>query len=175
MYNADEGAGAANNGFVLPVAVVPGNSEPARNIKAVVDASGLRGVARVGKGSGGNCTGRGWVWTCEYGTLQNDGESMPAFTLHGVDGVEPGDSGTVTYTASADNAAPVTGITRMIIGGPTLHPPEEQGKVTGLEPGKPASLTPGFSNSSRFSTRRGVALWITAQGGLVLTARPGNC
>ncbi|MFF3579204.1 hypothetical protein [Streptomyces mirabilis] len=74
----------------------------------MVDVSGPDGVARVGKGSGG-----GWVWTCAYGTLDNDGESMPPFTLHGVDGAKPGDSGTVTYTASADNTASVTGTTRM--------------------------------------------------------------
>ncbi|MFJ1609876.1 hypothetical protein ACIOHS_42100 [Streptomyces sp. NPDC088253] len=175
MYNADEGAKAANGGFVLPVAVVPGNTGPARNIKVVVDASGLAGVARVGKGSGNNCTGGGWVWTCEYGTLDNDGESMPPFTLHGVDGVRPGDSGTVTYTASADNTPAVTGTTRMTVGGPTLYGPEKLGKMTGVEPGKPAALTPRFSNPSRFSTQRGIALRITAQGGLVLTARFRNC
>ncbi|MXM64736.1 hypothetical protein GR925_15095 [Streptomyces sp. HUCO-GS316] len=175
MYNADEGARAANSGFVLPVAVVPGNSEPARNIKVVVDASGLEGVARIGEGKGNNCTGGGWVWTCEYGTLRNDGESMPPFTIHGVDGVEPGDSGTVTYTASADNAVSVTGTTRMIVGGPTLNSPSEQGKLTGVEPGKSASLTPRLSNRTRFSTERGIALRITAQGGLVLTTRPRNC
>lgn len=175
MYNADVGAKASNGGFVLPVAVVAGNTEPARNIKVVVDASGLAGVARVGKGTGGNCTGGGWVWTCAYGTLQNDGESEAPFTVHGVDGVEPGDSGTVTYTASADNAAPVTGTTRMIVGGPTLYSPEKQGKMTGVKPGKSASLTPRFSNSTRFSTEHGIALRINAQGGLVLTARPRNC
>lgn len=175
MYNADEGAKAENGAFVLPVAVVPGNTGPARNIKVVVDASGLAGVARVSKGSGNNCTGGGWVWTCEYGTLDNDGESMPPFSLHGVDGTEPGDSGTVTYTASADNTASATGTTRMIVGGPTLYGPEKLGKMTGVEPGKPASLTPRFSNPSRFSTQRGIALRITAQGGLVLTARPRNC
>jgi hypothetical protein len=175
MYNADVGAKATNSGFVLPVAVVPGNTEPARNIKVVVDASGLAGVARVEKDSGNNCTGGGRVWTCEYGTLHNDGESMPPFTLRGVDGAQPGDSGTITYTASADNAPSITGTTRMTVGGPTLYGPEEPGKMTGVKPGKPASLTPRFSNPSRFSTRRGIALRITAQGGLVLTARPRNC
>ncbi|MFF0043526.1 hypothetical protein ACFYRG_46405 [Streptomyces mirabilis] len=79
-----------------------------RGRKVVVDVSGPAGAARVGKGSGG-----GWVWTCAYGTLDNDGESMPPFTLHGVDGAKPGDSGTVTYTASADNTASVTGTTGM--------------------------------------------------------------
>lgn len=175
MYNADEGAKAENTAFVLPVAVVPGNTGPARNITVVVDASGLAGVARVSKGSGNNCTGGGWVWTCEYGTLDNDGESMPPSTLHGVDGTQPGDSGTVTYTASADNTASVTGTTRMTVGGPTLYGPEALGKMTGVEPGKPVSLTPRFSNPSRFSTQRGIALRITAQGGLVLAARHRNC
>ncbi|MFF8592400.1 hypothetical protein ACF061_13300 [Streptomyces sp. NPDC015220] len=175
MYNADQGAEAENNGFVLPVSVVPGNTEPARDIEVVVDASGLAGVARVTNGGGNDCTGAGWVWTCEYGTLRDDGESMPPFTVHGVDGVRPGDSGTVTYTARADNAAPVTGTTRMVVGGPTLYSPDEQGKVSGLEPGRSASLTPEFANPSRFSTGQGVALRITARGGLVLTARPRNC
>lgn len=176
MYNADQGAEAVNSGFVLPVAVVPGNAEPARNIEVVVDASGLKGVARVTDGSGGNCARRGdWVWSCSYGTLQNDGESMPPFTLHGVAGVRPGDGGTVIYTASADNAAPVTGTTRMLVGGPTLYAPGTQGKATGLEPGRPASLTPRFANPGRFAAEHGVALTITARGGLVLTSRPRNC
>ncbi|WP_459753970.1 hypothetical protein [Streptomyces sennicomposti] len=176
MYNADQGAGAVNGAFVLPVAVVPGNTEPARNIKVVVDASGLKGVARVTDGSGGDCARRGdWVWTCSYGTLRNDGESMPPFTLHGVAGVRPGDGGTVSYTASADNAAPVTGTTRMLVGGPTLYAPGAEGKVTGLQPGRPASLRPRFANPGRFAAEHGVALTITARGGLVLTSRPRNC
>ncbi|MFG2630218.1 hypothetical protein [Streptomyces sp. NPDC048473] len=94
MYNADEGAEAANGDFVVPVAVTPSDSGPARNVKGVVDASGLEGVARVEKGGYGNCTGEGPVFTCEYGNLQNgDGEANAPFTLHGVDGIEPGDSG----------------------------------------------------------------------------------
>jgi hypothetical protein len=63
----------------------------------------------------------------------------------------------------------------MTVGGPTLYGPEELGKMTGVKPGKPASLTPRFSNPSRFSTQRGIALRMTAPGGLVLTARPRNC
>lgn len=175
MYNADEGAGAANGDFQLPVAVVPGNTAPARDIRVVVDASGLAGVARVGKGNGGNCTGGGWVWTCVYGTLENDGESMAPFTLYGVDGVRPGDSGTVTYTATAANAAPVTGTTRMTVGGPTLLSPHGEPTVRGVEPGRPAPLTPGFANRSRFTAERGVALHLTAQAGLLMTSRPRNC
>ncbi|MEU2867160.1 hypothetical protein ACIQWL_52050 [Streptomyces mirabilis] len=41
MYNADEGAKAENAAFVLPVAVVPGNTGPARGGR-VGTASGLR-------------------------------------------------------------------------------------------------------------------------------------
>ena len=176
MYNADEGAGAENSDFVVPVAVVRGDGGPARNVKVVVDASGLKGVARAEKGGYGNCTGEGPVFTCAYGNLQNgDGESNAPFTLHGVDGVEPGDSGTVTYTATADNAAPVTGTTRMTVGGPTLHTPEEEKPVKGAEPGKSVPLTPRFANHSRFTTTRGVALHITAQDGLLVTSRPDNC
>ncbi|MFD7609069.1 hypothetical protein ACFXMT_38270 [Streptomyces mirabilis] len=40
MYNADEGAKAENAAFVLPVAVVPGNTGPARGGR-VGTASGL--------------------------------------------------------------------------------------------------------------------------------------
>ncbi|MEV8564931.1 hypothetical protein AB0436_04985 [Streptomyces sp. NPDC051322] len=53
MYNADEGADAANSDFVVPVAVKPGAGGPARNVKVVVDTSGLEGVARAGKGGYG--------------------------------------------------------------------------------------------------------------------------
>ncbi|MEU1487933.1 hypothetical protein [Streptomyces sp. NPDC005752] len=96
VYNADEGAGASNGAFQVPVSVVPGNEEPVRDIRVVVDASGLEGIARVTEGGYGNCTGDGWVYTCDYGTLRNDGESNAPFDVLGVDGVEPGDSGTVT-------------------------------------------------------------------------------
>ncbi|MFJ1751070.1 hypothetical protein ACIOJD_33260 [Streptomyces sp. NPDC088116] len=176
MYNADEGAGATNSDFVVPVAVVRGDGGPARDVKVVVDVSGLEGVAQAVKGGYGNCTGAGPVFTCEYGDLQNgDGEANAPFTLHGVDGVEPGDGATVTYTATADNAAPVTGTTRMTVGGPTLHSPKEERAVKGVEPGKSHPLTPRFANHSRFTAKRGVALHITAQSGLLMTSRPDNC
>lgn len=176
MYNADEGAKAENSGFVVPVDVVRSDGGRARNVKVVVDASGLAGVARAGEGGYGNCTGGGPVFTCTYGNLQNgDGETNAPFTLHGVDGVEPGDSGTVTYTATADNAAPVTGTTRMTVGGPTLNSPAGEQVVKGVEPGKPVPLIPRFANNSRFTADRGIALHITAQGGLLLTSRPRNC
>ncbi|GGL74923.1 hypothetical protein GCM10010129_18370 [Streptomyces fumigatiscleroticus] len=176
MYNADEGAAAESDDFVVPVAVAAGDGGPARNVRVVVDTTGLKGVARAAKGGYGNCTGEGPVFTCEYGDVQNgDGEANAPFTLHGVDGVEPGDSGTVTYTATADNAAPVSGTTRMTVGGPTLHTPERTETVKGVEPGKSVPLTPRFANHSRFTAERGVALHITARDGLSLTSRPENC
>lgn len=175
VYPADEGAEASTSDFEVPVAVVPGDEEPARNVTVVVDASGLEDIARVTGGGYGNCTGSGWVFTCAYGTLHHDGESNAPFEILGLDGVEPGDSGTVTYTASADNAAPVTGTTRMVVGGPTLDAPGEELKVDGVEPGRPAPLTPAFANRTRFTAERGVALRVTAEGGLTLKARHSNC
>ncbi|WP_030927489.1 hypothetical protein [Streptomyces sp. NRRL B-24720] len=176
MYNADEGAKATNSDFVVPVFVLPSDAGPARNVKVVVDASGLKGVARAEKGGYGNCTGQGPVFTCVYGDLQNgDGETNAPFTLYGVDGVEPGDSGTVTYTATADNASPVTGTTRMTVGGPTLHSPVAQKPVKGVEPGKSVPLTPRFANHSRFATGRGVALQLTVHSGRLSAPHPRNC
>ncbi|MEV6166608.1 hypothetical protein AB0L99_00080 [Streptomyces sp. NPDC051954] len=176
MYHADEGAEAENSDFVVPVAVVRSSGGSARNVKVVVDASGLRGVATVSKGGQGNCTGKGLVFSCEYGDVQNgDGEANAPFTLHGVDGVEPGDSGTVTYTVTADNAAPVEGTTRMTVGGPKLHTPEKAQTVEGVDPGASEPLTPSFANTSRFTAERGVALHVTAWDGLRLTSRPENC
>lgn len=174
-YNADEGAEARNGDFVVPVAVVPGNKEPARDVKVVVDASGLKDIARVTKGGYGNCTGSGWVYTCVYGTLQNDGESNAPFDIIGLDGVKPGDSGTVTYTASADNTEPVTGTTRLVVGGPTLGAPDKEAEVSGVKPSRPATFTPKFANHSRFAADRGVALRIRADGGLTLKTRHSNC
>ncbi|MFF3497793.1 hypothetical protein [Streptomyces sp. NPDC003247] len=175
MYDADEGARAENDDFVVPVAVVRGDGGPARDVTVVVDTSGLAGVARAVKGGYGNCVGEGPVFTCTYGTLQNgDGESNAPFTLRGVDGVRPGDSGTVTYTATAGNAAPVTGTTRMVVGGPTLYAPGEEPAVSGLEPGTAATVTPGFANHSAFPTPQGVALQVDVTG-LTLTPRYRNC
>jgi len=176
MYNADEGAKAANRDFGLPVDVERSDAGPARNVRVTVDTSGLDGVARVSRGSGGNCTQDGPVFTCVYGDVQNgDGESNNPFTLNGVDGVEPGDSGTLTYTVVADNAAPVTGTTRMTVGGPSLHTPAHEESVKGVAPGTSRKTTPRFANHSRFTAEKGVALRISADEGLLLTSRPDNC
>jgi hypothetical protein len=176
MYSADEGAKAANSDFGVPVAVERSDAGPARNVRVSVDTSGLDGVARVSKGSGGNCTQDGPVFTCVYGDVQNgDGESNNPFTLNGVDGVEPGDSGTLTYTVVADNAAPVTGTTRMTVGGPSLHTPAHDESVKAVAPGTSRKTTPRFANHSRFTAEKGVALHISADDGLLLTSRPDNC
>ncbi|MFC5204112.1 hypothetical protein [Streptomyces kaempferi] len=175
MYSADEGAKAANSDFGVPVAVERSDAGPARNVRVTVDTSGLDGVARASKG-GGNCTQDGPVFTCVYGNVQNgDGESNNPFTLNGVDGVEPGDSGTLTYTVVADNAAPVTGTTRMTVGGPSLHTPADDESVKAVAPGTSRKTTPRFANHSRFTAEQGVALHISADDGLLLTSHPDNC
>ncbi|GAB7108025.1 hypothetical protein JCM4814A_63390 [Streptomyces phaeofaciens JCM 4814] len=174
MYNADEGAKAENGDFPVPVFVMPSENGDARNVEVVVDTSGLAGVATVS--GGGTCEGAGPVFTCTYGNLQNgDGESYNPFVIHGVDGVRPGDSGTVTYSATADNAAPVTGTTRMTIGGPTLSSPGREPGVSGLAPGKAATLAPRFANNTRFPTEKGVAVQVGVSDGVTLTARHSNC
>ncbi|WP_327314662.1 hypothetical protein [Streptomyces sp. NBC_01235] len=175
MYNADEGAKASNDNFVVPVFVEPSKGgEPARNVRVVVDASGLQGVARLGDKD--MCKAEGPIYTCEYGDLQNgDGESYQPLAILGVDGAEPGDSGTVTYTATADNAAPITGTTRMTVGGPTLSAPGQEKGVSGLAPGKPANVTARLANNTRFPTKQGVALQVDVSEGLKLTARHSNC
>lgn len=175
MYNADEGASASNGDFHVPVFVERSEGgTPARKVRVVVDASGLEGVARVG--DSGMCKAEGPVRTCEYGDLENgDGESYDPLVLLGVDGVEPGDSGTVTYTATADNAATITGTTRMTVGGPTLSAPGQERGVSGLAPGKPARLTPRLADNTRFPAVRGVALRVNVSEGLTLTTRYRNC
>ncbi|MEW2050535.1 hypothetical protein [Streptomyces sp. NPDC005476] len=175
MYNADEGAGASNDDFAVPVHVERSKGdEAARNLRVVVDASGLAGVARLGENR--MCTAEGPVYTCEYGNLQNgDGESYTPLSLLGVDGVEPGDSGTVTYTATADNAPTITGTTRMTVGGPTLSAPGQEKGVSGLAPGKPANLTARLANNTRFPTKQGVALQVNTSEGVTLTALHSNC
>ncbi|MGW6519847.1 hypothetical protein [Streptomyces sp. NPDC054962] len=175
MYNADQGASASNNGFPVPVFVERSKGgEPARNVRVVVDASGLGGVARLGEG--GMCKAEGTIYTCEYGNLQNgDGESYNPLALLGVDGVEPGDSGTVTYTATADNAPTITGTTRMTVGGPTLTAPGQEKGVSGLAPGKSGNVTARLANNTRFPTQAGVALQVNVSEGLTLTALHSNC
>ncbi|MER6956421.1 hypothetical protein [Streptomyces sp. NPDC000618] len=174
MYNADEGAKAQNDEFVVPVFVEASKGGPARNVRVVVDASGLTGVARLGENRA--CAAEGPIYTCKYGDLQNgDGESYRPLTLLGVDGVQPGAAGTVTYTATADNAAPVTGTTRMTVGGPTLSAPGQEKGVSGLAPGTPANLTPRLANNTRFPATKGVALQVDVSDGVTLTARHSNC
>ncbi|MDQ0580675.1 hypothetical protein [Streptomyces rishiriensis] len=176
MYNADEGAQAApNDSFAVPVFVEPSKGgEPARNVRVVVDASGLEGVARLADSD--TCPVEGTVYTCEYGTLQNgDGESYTPLSLLGVDGVEPGDSGTVTYTATADNAPTVTGTTRMTVGGPTLSAPGQEKRVSGLAPGKSAGVTAWLANNTRFPAKQGVTLQVNVSEGVTLTALHSNC
>ncbi|OQR61278.1 hypothetical protein B6E66_25295 [Streptomyces maremycinicus] len=175
MYHADEGSRASNDDFAIPVHVERSEGgEPARNVRVVVDASGLEGVARLGDND--MCAAEGAVYTCAYGSLQNgDGESYTPLTLLGVDGVEPGDSGTVTYTATADNAPTVTGTTRMTVGGPTLSAPGQEKGVSGLAPGKSASVTARLANNTRFPTEGGVALRVDVSEGMTLTALHRNC
>ncbi|MCX4761597.1 hypothetical protein OG562_11525 [Streptomyces sp. NBC_01275] len=175
MYNADEGARASNDDFVVPVYVERSKgAEPARNVRVVVDASGLAGVARLGDNRA--CKAEGPIYTCVYGDLQNgDGESYTPLTLLGVDGVEPGDSGSVTYTATADNAPAITGVTRMTVGGPTLSAPGDEKAVSGLAPGKAAKVTPRLANNTRFPTKEGVALQVNVSDGMTLTALHSNC
>ncbi|WP_030184587.1 hypothetical protein [Streptomyces sp. NRRL S-813] len=81
MCSANEGASASNTDFVVPVSVVPSDGGQARNIKVTVDTSGLKGVARAGKGGYGNCTGEGPVFTCLYGDLENGGDGEIATLL----------------------------------------------------------------------------------------------
>ncbi|WP_062649061.1 hypothetical protein [Streptomyces maremycinicus] len=175
MYHADEGSRASNDDFAIPVHVERSEGgEPARNVRVVVDASGLEGVARLGDND--MCAAEGAVYTCAYGSLQNgDGESYTPLTLLGVDGVEPGDSGTVTYTATADNAPTVTGTTRMTVGGPTLSAPGQEKGVSGLAPGKSANVTARLANNTRFPTEGGVALRVDVSEGMTLTALHRNC
>ncbi|MFR0359313.1 hypothetical protein [Streptomyces sediminimaris] len=175
MYNADAGAEASNSDFHVPVFVERDKEgTPARNVRVVVDASGLKGVARLG--DNGMCEAQGPVYTCKYGDLQNgDGESYDPLVLLGVDGVKPGDSGTVTYTATADNAAAITGTTRMTVGGPTLSAPGQETAVSALAPGKPAQVTPRLANNTRFPAGQGVALQVNVSQGLTLTPRYSNC
>ncbi|MEU4657946.1 hypothetical protein AB0G32_29165 [Streptomyces sp. NPDC023723] len=176
LYHADEGADARVEDFPVPVAVAPSAGGDARDVEVVVDTTGLKGVAVAEPGGAGNCTNQGPVFTCVYGDVQNgDGESNIPFLLRGVDGVVPGDSGTVTYRVTAANASPVTGLTRMTVGGPTLHTPKEAETVTGAAPGEPRAVTPAFANRSRFTASEGVALLLTAPEGLRLTSRPANC
>ncbi|MGP2439872.1 hypothetical protein [Streptomyces sp. JW3] len=176
LYHADEGADARVEDFPVPVAVAPSAGGDARDVEVVVDTTGLKGVAVAEPGGAGNCVHKGPVFTCAYGDVQNgDGESNIPFLLRGVDGVAPGDSGTVTYRVTAANASPVTGLTRMTVGGPTLHTPEQAGTVTGAAPGTPQTVTPAFANRSRFTASEGVALLLTAPEGLRLTSRPANC
>ncbi|MFV8184556.1 hypothetical protein [Streptomyces sp. AF1B] len=175
MYNADEGASASNDDFHVPVFVEPSKGgTPARDVRVVVDASGLKGVARLGNND--MCKAEGPVYTCEYGDLQNgDGESYDPLVLLGVDGAEPGDSGTVTYTATADNAPTITGTTRMTVGGPTLSASGRDKDVSGLAPGKSAQVTPSLSNNTRFPATKGVALQVNVTEGLTLNTPYSNC
>ncbi len=47
--------------------------------------------------------------------------------------------------------------------------------MNGPEPGRPAELTPAFANHTRCTAEEGVAVRITADGGLTLTPRQSNC
>ena len=171
MYSADEGAKALNNSFTVPVGVTGKGGAEARNIKLTIDVSALSGTARLGNS---HCKRHNQVFTCDYGS-PNDGESMTPFTISGVDGVKPGDGGTITYTASADNASAVTATTRMQVGGPLLdlreHPP-----VHGVRPGGTVRITPAFANHSRYAADKGVSMKIhSSHRGLTFAREHDNC
>ncbi|MER7660191.1 hypothetical protein [Streptomyces sp. NPDC096193] len=171
MYSADEGAKAFDNTFTVPVGVAGREGAEARNIELTVDVSALSGTARL---ANSHCRRHKQVFTCDYGS-PNEGESMTPFTISGVDGVKPGDGGTITYTASADNAPTVTATTRMRVGGPLLDP-REHPPVDGVRPGGTVRITPAFANHSRYAADRGVAMKIHSSGrGLTFAREHSNC
>ncbi|MFE9251984.1 hypothetical protein [Streptomyces sp. NPDC007088] len=173
LYNADEGADALDDGLLVRVSRK--GAAPARNVRLTVDARSLTGL--VGRISGRHCHGGDTpgVFTCTYGSELKWNTKKNPFAVRGKDGVRPGESGTVRYTLTADNAPTVHGSTRVRIAGPGVVQSERL-KVSDVRPGSSFRFTPAFANPTGLRSDKGFALVLRGYGDAPALAREhSNC
>ncbi|WP_307865456.1 hypothetical protein [Streptomyces montanisoli] len=144
----------------------------AHDVSVAVDASSLAGKATMVVT--GDCVSTGTLKVrCDVGPLTG-GESIDPFFLKPTAAAKAGDTGAITYTATASDAATVTGRTDVLIGGPKLVS-RPYPSLKNIAPGAVFERTPAFANTGRAPAGEGVMLWVQDSEGVVLARDHSNC
>jgi hypothetical protein len=147
-----------------------GNSTSTKKVAITVDATALQGKVEVIPEPG--CAAqKTYVWTCTVGTVSGGLTYVP-FTVRQAAGAKVGDHGTVTYSASSDNAATATASETFTVGDVDLLP-RVHAKAT-PEPGTPFDVTPALENDGN-TPAQGVGLTLWGPDGLRLARDFDNC
>ncbi|MFI7405441.1 hypothetical protein ACIBW9_34035 [Streptomyces sp. NPDC049541] len=144
----------------------------AHDVSVVVDASSLAGKATMVVT--GDCVSTGALKVkCAVGPLSGK-ESIDPFFLKPTAAAKAGDTGAITYTATASDAPTVTGKTDVLVGGPKLvlrpYP-----ALKGIAPGAVFERTPAFANTGTASADKGVMLLVQDSEGVSLARDHSNC
>ncbi|MEU9455065.1 hypothetical protein [Streptomyces sp. NPDC048277] len=144
----------------------------AHDVSVAVDASSLTGKATMVVT--GDCVSTGTLKVrCDVGPLSGR-ELIAPFFLKPTAAAKAGDTGAITYTATASDAATVTGKTDVLVGGPKLvrrpYP-----ALKGIAPGAVFERTPAFVNTSTAPADNGVMLLVQDSEGVSLARDHSNC
>ncbi|WP_329126949.1 hypothetical protein [Streptomyces sp. NBC_01465] len=144
----------------------------AHDVSIAVDASSLAGKATMVVT--GDCVSTGTLKVrCDVGPLSG-GESIDPFFLKPTAAAKAGDTGAITYSATASDAATVTGKTDVLVGGPKLAA-RPYPALTGIAPGAVFERTPAFVNAGAAPADKGVMLLVQDSDGVSLARDHSNC
>ena len=144
----------------------------AHDVSVVVDASSLAGKATMEVT--GDCVNTGTLKVrCDVGPLSGK-ESIDPFFLKPTAAAKAGDTGAITYTATASDATTVTGRTDVLVGGPKLVA-RPYPALKGIAPGGVFERTPAFANTGTAPADKGVMLMVQDSEGVSLARDHSNC
>ncbi|MDH6455745.1 MULTISPECIES: hypothetical protein [unclassified Streptomyces] len=144
----------------------------AHDVSVAVDASSLAGKATMVVT--GDCESTGALKVrCDVGPLSG-GESIDPFFLKPTASAKAGDTGAITYTAIASDAATVTGKTDVLVGGPKLVT-RPYPALKGIAPGAVFERTPAFADTGAVPSDKGVMLLVQDSDGVSLARDHSNC
>ncbi|MFJ5266009.1 hypothetical protein ACIQAC_36660 [Streptomyces sp. NPDC088387] len=144
----------------------------AHDVSVAVDASSLAGKATMVVT--GDCVSTGTLKVrCDVGPLSGT-ESIDPFFLKPTAAAKAGDTGTITYTATASDAPTVTGSTDVLVGGPKLLT-RPYPALNDIAPGADFARTPAFANTGRAPAENGVMLLVQDSDGTSLARDHSNC
>ncbi|MFF4806050.1 hypothetical protein ACFY1U_48030 [Streptomyces sp. NPDC001351] len=144
----------------------------AHDVSVVVDASSLAGKATMVVT--GDCVSTGALKVkCEVGPLSGK-ESIDPFFLKPTAAAKAGDTGAITYTATASNTPTVTGKTDVLVGGPKLAS-RPYPALKDIALGTVFDRTPAFANTGTAPAAKGVMLLVQDSEGVSLARDHSNC
>ncbi|MHB9862282.1 hypothetical protein [Streptomyces sp. YIM S03343] len=144
----------------------------AHDVSVAVDASSLAGKATMVVV--GDCVSTGTLKVrCDVGPLSGK-EGIDPFFLKPTAAAKAGDTGAITYTATASDAATVTGRTDVLVGGPKLVS-RPYPALKGIAPGAVFERTPAFANTGTAPAGKGVMLLVQDSEGVSLARDHSNC